>query len=64
MEQERVATVRNLQTQLSQIAPELKITHKKKNTHEEDVDRKTQLLTQDHSATFKKSKRTNYTSEN
>ena len=33
MEQERIATIRNLQTQLSQIAPELEITPKKKDTH-------------------------------
>ena len=50
MEQKRVATIMKFQTQLSQIAPELEITPKKKNTHEEEVDRETQLLTQDHSA--------------
>ncbi len=52
MEQKRVATIMNLQTQLSQIAPELGITPKKKDTHEEETDRETQLLTQDYSAAF------------
>ena len=52
MEQKRVATIMKLQTQLSQIALKLEIIPKKKDTHEEEVDRETQLLTQDHSAAF------------
>ena len=52
MEQERVATIMIFQTQFSEIAPELEITPKKKDTHEEEVNRETQMLTQHHLAAF------------
>ena len=39
VEQERVAIIRKLQTQFSQLAPELEITPKINDTHKEDVDK-------------------------